>query len=404
MTGFAISRRNEEELDDEEIEEFSISTAIRKEGEMPRNARAAKGYATATLILLIVVLSMIVPRTTRSNPVFQGILITEFTVQPSARERIELYLVNMYGYDLRDFVVETDFREWPLHPHLVFPDTGFVIVSDSSVYGDLELRDEGGYIRIREGYEVWAEVRYGDDYGSVVPAPMATMSASAEVRTGEYYWHWIPYYYLDGSPTIGEWNDHEDARGVLHGTVTDSSTGLPVESAVVVASDSSVTSTNSSGTYGFYIMSGFPTITVTADGYRSYASDIGEIILLPDSTVTHDVELAVGSGIRTSDTNGQSAPRSFSLSQNYPNPFNPSTTIRYEIQEGNPPGERMCLDIFDTRGRRVRTLVDTERSPGRYTVRWDGKDEYGLNVGSGVYLYQLRVGSDESTRRMVVLK
>lgn len=100
-------------------------------------------------------------------------------------------------------------------------------------------------------------------------------------------------------------------------------------------------------------------------------------------------------------------PRSFSLSQNYPNPFNPSTTIAIDIPalSGDPAAvQPVTLAIYDLRGHKVRTLIEGERRPGRYTVHWDGRDDRGRAVGSGVYLYRLEAGDYSETRKMVVLK
>ena len=96
-----------------------------------------------------------------------------------------------------------------------------------------------------------------------------------------------------------------------------------------------------------------------------------------------------------------SLPRAFSLSQNYPNPFNPSTTISYTLPEGM---HRVSLEVFDIRGRMVRTLVDREQEQGAYNVVWDGSSTSGQKVASGVYFSRLRAGSYSSVRKMVLVK
>jgi hypothetical protein len=96
-------------------------------------------------------------------------------------------------------------------------------------------------------------------------------------------------------------------------------------------------------------------------------------------------------------------PRVFSLSQNYPNPFNPSTTIKYDIPLG---GNSIPVEIlvYDIRGRFVRKLVDQEKEPGRYQVHWDGRDNRGQKVSSGVYLYRIEAGDFSSARKMVLMR
>jgi len=89
------------------------------------------------------------------------------------------------------------------------------------------------------------------------------------------------------------------------------------------------------------------------------------------------------------------------LSQNRPNPFNPITVIEYEVPAGN---EHVQLRIFDARGRIVRTLVDERQRGGPASVSWDGTDQDGRQLASGVYYYQLTTGNKQVSRRMVLLK
>jgi len=99
-------------------------------------------------------------------------------------------------------------------------------------------------------------------------------------------------------------------------------------------------------------------------------------------------------------------PKLFSLGQNYPNPFNPTTTIRFEIGIGGGPQQSVqtSLRVYNILGQRVKTLVDEPKSPGIYYQTWDGKDEQGDKVSSGVYFYQLRAGGYNQTKKMVLLK
>ena len=93
-------------------------------------------------------------------------------------------------------------------------------------------------------------------------------------------------------------------------------------------------------------------------------------------------------------------PHAFSLYQNYPNPFNPSTTIGYEI-----PDERYIdLKISDLLGREVRSLVSGERSAGFHQAIWDGLDDRGLRVTTGIYFYTLKSGGFSATRQLYLLK
>jgi hypothetical protein len=90
----------------------------------------------------------------------------------------------------------------------------------------------------------------------------------------------------------------------------------------------------------------------------------------------------------------------FYLEQNYPNPFNPETSIKYEL----PKSVEVHLKIYDLMGQHVRTLVQQDQPPGRYMIPWDGRNEKGEVLASGVYLYQLRAGSFVQTRRMALVR
>ena len=88
------------------------------------------------------------------------------------------------------------------------------------------------------------------------------------------------------------------------------------------------------------------------------------------------------------------------LFQNYPNPFNPRTDIRYSLEEKS----HVSLRIFDMKGSLVKKLVDRIEGPGEYTVRWDGKNDADVRVGSGVYVYRLDACGISVTKKMLVLK
>lgn len=93
-------------------------------------------------------------------------------------------------------------------------------------------------------------------------------------------------------------------------------------------------------------------------------------------------------------------PKEYNLHQNYPNPFNPSTTIKYDLKMDT----KVTLVIIDILGREIKRIVDGYENAGYKSVTWDGTDNNGLQVSSGVYFYTLRAGSYVKTNRMIILK
>ena len=104
--------------------------------------------------------------------------------------------------------------------------------------------------------------------------------------------------------------------------------------------------------------------------------------------------------VDSNDLDFSGIPETFTLLQNYPNPFNPETNIDYEL----PLESEVKIAIYNLRGQRVRTLLDAQQNPGRYTVSWDGKSDNGLSVASGVYLVRMQAGKFVSVRKVLLTK
>jgi serine protease AprX len=100
-------------------------------------------------------------------------------------------------------------------------------------------------------------------------------------------------------------------------------------------------------------------------------------------------------------------PQQFTLGQNYPNPFNPTTVIPFRVQSSQYTVDcplPTTLRVYNIRGQWVRTLLDEEMKPGNYTVVWDGKNQDGKEVSSGIYFYQLTAGERKITKKMLLLR
>ena len=89
-----------------------------------------------------------------------------------------------------------------------------------------------------------------------------------------------------------------------------------------------------------------------------------------------------------------------SLDQNYPNPFNPETLIRYRL----PAASRVVMTVFNLRGERVKILVNQFQTAGEHMVPWDGTDQRGAPVSSGIYVYRLSVDDRIYHRKMMCIR
>ncbi len=118
-----------------------------------------------------------------------------------------------------------------------------------------------------------------------------------------------------------------------------------------------------------------------------------------DATWSSPIWFNVNTSIAT-DVAGGSVPRKLELHQNRPNPFNPTTMIRFEI----PSKAKTRLEIYDVSGRLVRTLVDGEIAAGTHEATWDGTDNVGHNVSSGVYFYRVLAAGKTENRKMLLLR
>ncbi len=112
------------------------------------------------------------------------------------------------------------------------------------------------------------------------------------------------------------------------------------------------------------------------------------------------VNLTLGGSVGVEDGGREQIVKKFELKQNYPNPFNPTTTIEYAL----PKQANVELDIFNVMGQQVKSLVNDHQTAGQYEVKWDGRDNLGVRVGSGIYFYTLKAGDFKKTGKMVLVR
>jgi hypothetical protein len=104
--------------------------------------------------------------------------------------------------------------------------------------------------------------------------------------------------------------------------------------------------------------------------------------------------------LKRHETSQITPPEKFSLSQNYPNPFNAETQIYFSVKDYSS----VNLSVNNNLGQKVKTLMEGKYQPGEYRALWDGKNQNGENVASGIYFYTFKEGDHQETRKMVLTK
>ena len=95
-----------------------------------------------------------------------------------------------------------------------------------------------------------------------------------------------------------------------------------------------------------------------------------------------------------------SEPQDFALEQNFPNPFNSGTAIRFAL----PTQARVELAVYNLAGQKLATLLEGVRRAGSYSLNWDGRDDQGRELASGIYLYRLRAGEQTALKKLLLLR
>ncbi len=125
-----------------------------------------------------------------------------------------------------------------------------------------------------------------------------------------------------------------------------------------------------------------------------------EYSFMPSSGQARSFRITVAGDDWQSEGEATALPRSFELLANYPNPFNASTKIPFYL----PRASSVSIIVSNSLGQRIRTLYLAALSQGSHEVEWDGLDEDGVSVASGVYFYRLETDTFVDTRKMLLLK
>ena len=146
-------------------------------------------------------------------------------------------------------------------------------------------------------------------------------------------------------------------------------------------------------------------ITIKDDDYAEWAGLL-EVTIYEEVIITKAIEqlndpvklIIDATSLDIADNSA--IPTEFKLHENYPNPFNPSTNIKFDIPENG----LVSLIVYDLMGHKVTELVNTNMNSGFHNVSWNGTDNFGNTVSTGVYIYQLKTGNYSNTQKMLFIK
>ena len=141
------------------------------------------------------------------------------------------------------------------------------------------------------------------------------------------------------------------------------------------------------------------TTTPSSNNYADENSLVA-ITNISDSDSLMTADFSASFVVAAGDDNDNPLPYTFTLEQNHPNPFNPSTEISYSI----PSAGDVNLTIYNTLGQRVITLIDYYQDAGSYDIIWDGADDSGSPVSSGIYFYKIMINNHTDCKKMILLK
>ena len=230
----------------------------------------------------------------------------------------------------------------------------------------------------------------------------ASTSSDPDGQITQYLWN-----FGDGATSTQRTTTHAYAQaGTFTYTLTVTDNGGATDQAsgqiTIAAAQNRLTVNPASGTVA---AGGSQIITVTFDAQGlAKGNYLGQLVITSNGgNRTLPVRILVSNSVKV-DEQQTELPRTFELQQNYPNPFNPETTIRYSL----PSTGEVSLQIYDVRGELIKTLVSGQKVAGEYTAYWDGRNNLGGRVASGIYFYRLEATAAGTTtnltRKLTVMK
>jgi hypothetical protein len=200
-------------------------------------------------------------------------------------------------------------------------------------------------------------------------------------------------------------DDHGSSE--IHGRVLANGTAVRGATVYATVANGTVAGVGLTDQNGLYSIVGLPAEQLAVRGELSgYQSMPASVPIAPGQFSVSGVNLTMSVASVSAVNADATTPDAFALDQNYPNPFNPSTTIAYTL----PVASTVSIRIFNVVGQEIATLVNAQTAAGRFDAVWNGRNESGAQVASGVYIYRLAAtpvdGSAATvlTKRMVLMK
>lgn len=181
-----------------------------------------------------------------------------------------------------------------------------------------------------------------------------------------------------------------ETTGLLTGSVRNSSMEPLVNATITAGAYTTTTATD--GSYTLHLPSGVYSVTCNVNSY--YVNTQYNVELVANQTTQLDFTLMP---VFNADDNLILETK---LQRNHPNPFKSSTTIGYDLKEPS----KVVLEIFNLKGQLIRRLLNDSKVSGHHLVEWDGNDEHGNAVGSGIYQYRIKAGNYQNSLRMTLIK
>ncbi|MCB5224705.1 MAG: carboxypeptidase regulatory-like domain-containing protein [Candidatus Cloacimonadaceae bacterium] len=251
------------------------------------------------------------------------------------------------------------------------------------------------------GYKLWRftpgqesnETAWSSLTPNVLDEPLFTDPDWQTLPNAEYRWA-VKAIYTNGVSSVASFSnvlEKSEEIGLIAGVVRRIN-NAPIQGATVSVGAVSAT-TNAAGAYSLILPIGTYDVSCTATGFEPQTAN--DITVSPNQTTTLNFYLDA-----VSNEDELVPVAATELLGNYPNPFNPETVISYSLKDATP----VRLEIYNSKGQRIRVLVDETQASGWYRALWNGRDDHGKPASSGIYMYRMNAGSYSASRKMVLLQ